>query len=320
MTLTVRLENPSLDPVNWAAEAPPTDWLTLTTESGVPLAGSAAYGEPAFLSLLISPSAVVSGTLSETIAFTSTRTDGTVFTDTLPVTIVLDGTIYKSYWPLVLNGSTASTSGITGIGEVDAANWLSPASESSRAIHNMVDESDISISMPISVTLGSRKYGSIRLFSDGLIAFSSAEAPVDFAPAVNVCLPVAFLPGSTTAFPDAAVYSWWANLDPGAVGARVSTFPLGTNRFVVEFLNVPSVGASNPYTVSFQSVLYANGDVQLNYAKAPSFPAAPDPVTVGVQSVDGRFFNRVSCATDQTILGEPPRAGQSIFIRSSDLF
>jgi hypothetical protein len=170
------------------------------------------------------------------------------------------------------------------------------------------------------VTLGSRTYGSIRLFSDGLIAFSSVEAPVDFAPADNACLPVALFPSFETPFPSAAVYPWWANLNPGAAGARVSTFSLGTNRFVVEFLNVPSVGASNPYTVSFQSVLYANGDVQLNYAKAPSFPAAPDPVTVGVQSLDGRFFNRVACATGKTILGETPRAGQSIFIRSSDLF
>ena len=134
-----------------------------------------------------------------------------------------------------------------------------------------------------------------------------------FPQADNRCVP-------RTGVPETGVYGWWADLDPGASGARVSTFRVGSDRFVIEFANVPAVGVAHPYTVSFQIVLHQNGSVGLNFAETPVFEAAPDRYTVGVETYDALFYALVSCVTDTLILGEQPTSEQSLLIRPKDIF
>ena len=70
--------------------------------------------------------------------------------------------------------------------------------------------------------------------------------------------------------PQQAIFGWWADLNPGAAGAEVATFQPGPDRFVVQYKNVPSAaGVAPSYKVSFQIVLYADGNVRLNYGQAP---------------------------------------------------
>jgi hypothetical protein len=77
--------------------------------------------------------------------------------------------------------------------------------------------------------------------------------------------------------------------------------------------------------VTFQIVLYQNGDVQLNYQQAPSpwspsFGQLQPQVTVGVQASNGLYRNQVACVTSSTRLGTLPQSGQSILIKSGEVY
>jgi hypothetical protein len=80
------------------------------------------------------------------------------------------------------------------------------------------------------------------------------------------------------------------------------------------------LGASQPYTVSFQMALYRSGDIGLNFAEAPEFVGAPAPATVGVSSSSGLFYNLIACATASNTLGILPSAQQSFLIKAGDIF
>jgi hypothetical protein len=136
-------------------------------------------------------------------------------------------------------------------------------------------------------------------------------------PGDNRCIP-------SLAFPAQAVYGWWSDLNPGAAGARVSSFSLDSDRFVIEYRNVPLKGvvddAGKAKRVSVQIILHTNGDVQLNYAQVPGYEGRPDPATVGVETHDARFYSLLGCITPEQVLGELPVAGRSYLIEARDIF
>ncbi len=306
-TLTVRLENPSLDNLDWRATLPVNSWSRLNGSVAGALNGSVRFGEPDFLTVMISPTNLITGAYATTLVVTGTRTDGSKTVEQVGIFHTAGTEDVRVYLPLAQLA--------TGPAPTPAPlpfRWETPASVNDRTGYGMTDISSLPITFPPTFTfpLGGQSFGELRLHSDGYVTFASV-ALTNTLP--NTCLP------RTTA-PDQAVFGWWANLDPGAVGASVSTFPLGDDRFVVEFVATPAVGVSQPYTVSFQMVLYENGNIGLNYAHAPEFIGAPAPATVGVSSSSGLFYNLIACATASNTIGVLPSARQSFLIKAGDLF
>ena len=86
---------------------------------------------------------------------------------------------------------------------------------------------------------------------------------------------------------------------------------------MLEFDNVPAAaGVSPAYRVSFQMVLYDNGDIMLNYRNAPDLTGEAPRATVGVEARDGLFHNQVACKNSTMEVGYLPTTRQSLFFRA----
>jgi hypothetical protein len=199
----------------------------------------------------------------------------------------------------------------TGVGPASNYRWETPARESDRNAIGISDESDVNVTLPFTFTLRNQAYTDLRLNANGFVNFPGSE--------VAMALPNQCMPNLTA--PQQAIYGWWANLDPSVAGARVSTFQPDSDRFVVEFDNVPTASGITPaYTVSFQIVLYNNGDVALNYNRTPDPLAGRLPVTVGVETRSGLFYNQVSCVDATQAFGQRPTAPQSLLFSGQEDF
>ncbi|MFN8442143.1 MAG: S8 family serine peptidase [Caldilineaceae bacterium] len=190
--------------------------------------------------------------------------------------------------------------------------WEKPAVEAARSTYALSAQNPISLTLPSAFHFPMRgqNYDSLRILNDGYLVLPASEGDASQS---NHCLPD--LPA-----PNQAIFGWWAALNPAAVGSQISTFSIGQDRFVVEFSNVPSLGVSPAYTVSFQMVLYTNGDIGLNYLHVPSVLGKPSPVTIGAKARTGLFNFQVACATANENFGEPPRSGQSFLIKAAYLY
>lgn len=302
---TVRLDNPSLAAVTWEATLPATSWVRLNNSSNGVLTGLTVADQPDFLTLTISPTALAPGVYTTQLAVEGTRPDGSQVQHQVSLQVNV-GLSHALFLPLVTSGAG------TGVASADAFTWEQPANPNDRTIYDLTDNSNTIVSLPLGFAfpLRGRLYSSLRIYSDGVVVF-----PLDQTASLpNDCL-------LTDRAPKDAVYGWWADLNPeaGSSETRISTFPL-PGRFVVEFADVPSGGAQGVYNVSFQIVLYATGDVRLNYRDVPQFGGPPAPITVGVEGGGGLFYNQLFCAADGRVFGAVPDARSSYLIQAEDIF
>lgn len=345
VTFTVRLDNPSLTAINYTAtltstavrdESTPEPSAAVeegaregaTIPPGIPpevapvvelvsgvddtQSGQIAFGSPGFLNVRITPVAGWSGMVSATIRIDGVDASGVSTQHTIVLPVSINQPVERLYIPAAFENAMRGPSAAA----ADASAWLKPADEASRATYALTDTSSTVVGLPISFPLGGVTYNSVRLYSDGFLVLpddAEATATWPFDPAVNGCLPDA-------AYPPQGIFGWWANLDPGAGSSttRVSSFPVSTDRYVFEFLDVPANGED--YTVSFQMVLRNNGNVTFNYKDTPSFIGPPGKVTIGVEGTDARFFNEVTCSTADAIYGWLPKNGQVMTITANDIF
>lgn len=324
-TLTVRVDNPSLDNIDWTATLSTTikasasitgfAAITLTSGAAGEQGGFLVVGQPAFLTLRIDAAEAGPGLYTSGVTVLGTRTDGSTVTRTFPLEVVVRPI---EFLPRVWAPMLALNSSLRGnaVPTSQPYTWLSPPNPEDRAILTMTDESSATVTLPFPVTLGQATHNSLRVYSDGFVVLPQ-ELPIlpspAFSQAVNSCLP-------TVGHPENAVYGWWANLNPEATSAQISTFAVGADQFVIEYAGVQSQGAAQPYAVSFQIVLHTNGDLLLNYGIVPDFVGAPEAVTIGVESQDSRFYNLVACATPAHVWRTLPRSEQSYLIRAGDIY
>jgi subtilisin family serine protease len=305
---TVRLDNPSLDAVTWKATLPATPWARLNNSSNGVLTGLTVADQPDFLTLTISPTALAPGIYSTKLAVEGTLPDGAQVRRTVGLQVDV-GTLNNAlFLPFVANAADDGSS--TSAASTSAFAWELPADPEDRTVYDMDSGSAVaSVPSGFAFPLRGRLHGSLRIYADGLVVF-----PLDkTAPALpNNCMP-------SDRVPQEAVYGWWADLNPGAAGAQVSTFALD-GRFVIEFADVPSGGAQGVYNVSFQIVLYESGDVRLNYLDVPRFGGPPASITVGVEGGGGLFYNQLFCAADGRVFGAVPDALESYLIQAEDIF
>lgn len=299
-TVTLRLDNPSATPLAWEADLiSGQGFITFHNAISGTLSGTVQFGEPVYLSLTISPTNLITGGHGATLQLDEVQANNTRRSYFVDMTVLVNPpqNLQRTYLPLIQQGAPQQVADT-------AYRWEVPAASADRTIHGMTDNSNVAVTLPFTYTLRGQSYTSARIYSDGLLRLPNTSAG-SIVP--NQCLP-------NLAEPAQAIYGWWADLNPAASGGRVSSFPAGTDRFVIEFDNVASSNSVSPaYRVSFQMVLYANGDIRLNYRDALAITADAPNVTVGVEARDGRFFNQVACNTNSVTVGYLPESNQSIF-------
>ncbi len=288
-TETVSLENPSGDLIFWQASVTSgNQWLTVPpSASGT--GNSIRYGEPAQLSVTISPTLLLAGDYTGSVQVLGSRSSGSQVIQTIPVVLA----VRESLQSLYLSLTSRQTAGLE---------WQTANSEGKQTIQ-MTDNSNIGLLLPFTYTTESLAVTTVRLYADGFLTFPASESVAS--------LPVACTPDETPAHQ--ALYGWWSDLNPG-LGGKVSTFTSTTGAFVVEFLDVPLAGSSGE-RVSFQMALFADGSVKLNYA---ALPTAPGNVVVGMEVNGGLLSTRIACRKGSTVLGTLPVAGETISIGATD--
>lgn len=301
-TVTVRLENPSLRAVNWSATlVNGGNWLHVSDPVTTSLAGNARYGEPGQVSLVISPTHLTPGLYAASLQVSANLASRQV-KRTVGLQLTVDAAGHAYYFPMINGGSGTVIPPTT-------YHWETPLKETERTVIGMRDESDVSVSLPFTFTLRNRGYRDLRVYSDGFVVFPSTDTATTLP---NQCMP-------NLNNPQQAIYAWWTDLDPGAEQARVSTFQPTLDRFVVEFSNVPTAATITPtYRVSYQIVLYNNGNIELNYQQAPNLHGAMLPITIGVEAHSGLFYNQVACKDDQHELGLLPESQQSLLFQAPE--
>ncbi len=303
-TVNLRLDNPSLQAVNWRATlSTGQSWVGINGATNQVISSTVAYGAPSYVSLTISPTQLLTGTYVASVRIDQVKPDNSFIASfvTINLAVGADPTKYL-FMPLIRLGEPAPIT-------TSAYRWETPANPADRVVHGMTDSSEIGISLPFTFTLRHKGYTSARISSEGFVNFPNTS--VSALP--NQCLP-------NLAQPAQAIYGWWADLNPGVVGARVSTFPVAADRFVVEFENVPQVGVTPAALVSFQMVLYRDGKIALNYRDVPTLPTMP-LVTIGVEARDGLFSNQVACNNGTLQVGYLPSSNQTLtFNTQEDLY
>lgn len=299
-TVTIRIENPSLDAMNWQAKLLGSNtWVRLTDTLSNTVSGTVLYGEPAHVSLLITPTNLITGGYVTNLQVIGTRADKSVVAQTVGISLYVGAKPYLYHFPLVFQNATFVNDSST-----SNYHWEIPAKSTDRTTYNVVDNSEVTVSLPFTFTMRSKPYTSVQIFDDGYVLLGSGLG----ATSSNACLP-------NLSNPQQAIYGWWADLNPGLSGGKVSTFRPATDRFVIEFDNVAATVDLTPvYRVSFQIVLYTNGNIRLNYQQVPDRQTAPPHVTVGIETTDGRFYNQVACKDDETELGILPGPNQSLLL------
>ncbi len=320
-TTTIVLSNPSLDPLAvTAVTVGGGSWLTITNSPSPTVTGSIRFGQPLALSAVISPTYLAGGTYSAKVQLTGVRSDGTQVADSLTIFVAVGAARPALYFPVVVRDSQLKQP----VNKTPSFTWETPLSPT---VYSLGASGSVTVPLPFAFPLAgptssaALSYDRARIYADGFITFPGAEAATVTDPGLNRCLPLVDVDGVQ------GVFGWWADLDGGAPGATISTFqPAGTpNRFVIQYENVASAGAGPPYRVTFQVVLYAGGDVQLNYRQVPA-PWAPTltdlrPLaTIGVQAQNGLFRNQVACQTAAVRQGVLPLSNQSVRISNADLY
>ncbi len=270
-------------------------WVRVNQAMSNTLSSTVAYGDPSYLSLTITPTQLTVGTYIASLRVAQLKADNSLIPTLVDIRLAigLDQTNY--FFPLVVQGQPVPIT-------TPSFQWEVPITATNRVIHGMADNSDIDITLPFTFTLRHKAYTSARISSEGFVSFPNTSLSGALP---NQCMP-------NLAQPAQAIYGWWADLNPEAVGARVSTFPAATDRFVVEFENVPQVGSTPAGLLSFQIVLYRNGNVALNYRDVPTGQGVMPTVTIGIEARDGLFYNQVACNDGTTQVGYIPSPYQTL--------
>lgn len=305
--VSVRMDNPAYTPLQWEAELiEGSRFVQLHGAISNTISGTVSYGEPVYLSLTISPTNLITGVHLAALQIKAIYSGGSVpYNVDLSVAVSPPDNRLSTYMPLVLMETESTV--------VDAPyQWEVPTRPADRQLITQTLDQPFTLALPaFTFTLQSESYVSLQLHEQGFVSFGNETA----AALPNRCLPDAEMPAQ-------AIYGWWADLDADAAGAQLSYFKPGNNRFVIEFAHVPSAAGVTPaYTVSFQIVLYANGDMMLNYQDVPTFVGAAPRATVGVEARDGLFHNQVACKDSTVEIGYLPISQQSLFFRAQkDLY
>lgn len=306
-TVTLRLDNPSYQAINWRATLLNSqEWVringTTPTTNTTVLSGSVTYGEPSYLSLTITPTQLMTGSYAATVRVDQLNADNSSVSTFVDINLLVDTKqTFIRYAPLAIQNQFVPIT-------TPSFQWEVPGTVAGRTTHGMTDNSNVGISLPFTFTLRNKAYTSARISSEGFLSFPDVGVGESLP---NRCMP-------NLAQPAQAIYGWWADLNPGAAGARVSIFQPASDRFVIEFENVPAAGTTPAYRLSYQIVLYRSGEIRLNYLDVPIQQKAMPAVTIGIEARDGLFYNQVACNDGTTQVGYLPSPHQTLSFNAQE--
>lgn len=303
-TATIRLANPSGDPIHWEAGLLGTpNWLQLVAaDSAGIVRGESRYGQPSHLSFVVASPNTGPGLYTARAQVVGTRSDTTQIIQQVVVDLLVGTLTPQAYLPFVMHSSSGTI-------PPPAAVWERPVDEQGRTLIPLGDDGSVKETLPFTFTLQGLPYQEVQINANGFVSFGAGTLADS---STNKCLPNRDEIG-------AAIYGWWADLDPTANGARVSTFQPAANKFVIEYSGIPSqaLGENPAYVVNFQIVIAGNGDIGLNYGQMPRLLVEP-MVTIGVEARDGLFFNQIACRNATTDLGYLPISNQSLLLKGGE--
>lgn len=302
--VVLRLDNSSLQPLTWRATLLNSqEWVHINGTTGTVLTDTVVYGDPAYLSLTVTPTQLITGSYAATVRVDQVNADNSTVSTFVEINLLV-GTNQSNYFyfPLVVQGQSVPVT-------TPSFQWEMPLQVEDRTSYTLPDSGQpISLPEGFTFTLRSKTYTALLISSDGFVSFPDTS--------ISESLPNRCMPNLTQ--PAQAIYGWWADLNPNKSGARVSTFQPASDRFVIEFENVPAAGTTPAYQVSFQIVLYRNGDVRLNYLDVPVAQTAMPAVTIGIEGRDGLFYNQVACSDGTTQVGYLPSSRQTLYFNARE--
>lgn len=307
-TVTLRLDNSSLQPLPWRATLLNSqEWVRINQTTPVTnttvLSGEVSYGEPTYVSLTITPTQLVTGSYAATLRVDQLNPDNSLLSTFVDINVLVGiQQAYTLFFPLARQGVVQPIS-------TPSFQWEVPLQAADRTSYTIPDNGR-SIPLPegFTFTLRSKAYTSLSIFADGFVTFPDTSLSENLP---NRCMPNLTQPAQ-------AIYGWWADLNPGGSGARISTFQPATDRFVIEFENVPAAGIVPEYQLSFQIVLFQSGEIRLNYLDVPTELKSMPVVTIGVEARDGLFYNQVACNTGALEVGYLPIPHQTLSFNAQE--
>jgi hypothetical protein len=250
------LSNTGGSTISWTA-AKSAAWVTLS-----PTSGSLASGANAAVTVTVNSGAnsLTAGSYSDTVTFANATTGSGNTTRAVQLTVT---TPPQSY---------VETSAVF--------SWISPDTHSRLSLTD--NSASAAIAIPFTFRFYGKNYTSIYVGSNGLISFGSAGASAS----VNTAIPL-----SST--PNAALYPYWDDLNPGAVAGSVRTGVVGVSpnrKMVVSWVGVP-LHANTAVKLTFQAVLCeGSNDIvfqYLNSAISNASYGAGAGATIGIENETG---------------------------------
>lgn len=154
------------------------------------------------------------------------------------------------------------------------------------------DDGDF-IDLPFDFCFFENTYNSIGISSNGFLTFGTVLRAFENTP----------IPFSET--PNDLIAPYWDDWNPSAGGTVVyETLFAGTNRFVVQWTDVPHFGNTGAST--FQAALFADGAVEFRYGAL-----SPNSPSVGIEDADGTAGIEAFCVLSSStiryekVIGEP---------------
>ncbi len=304
-TVSLDITNVSLEPMTWEITGTQSvNWITRTDV----VSGLVSYYDPVQAHLVVSATHLTSGSYRSIFFVDGKTADGAV--QELPVVANLHVRKYTppaAYLPWILPQHEEP------VWPYVDYHWEVPATVTpERNVYQLSQSSSVGITLPFTITIGSKLYTDARIEGAGSVLIPAASRPIV---SLNSCLP-------STGSNGLAAYVFHPKLQPNVAGAQVSAFQAGEDRFVIEYSNV-RYGYTGDRRVSFQIVLYKNGSVGLNFARLTDIDEVDSAETTRVQSIDGRFYNQIACYPmffGDSLRGALPTSFSSILLSQGDLY
>ncbi len=121
-------------------------------------------------------------------------------------------------------------------------------------------------------------YNEIYIGSNGILTFGSGSSS-----RINTTLPTGTIPNNLIAM-------WWDDLDPAEGGSVYYYYDAPGERFIVSFVGIQNyISGGGTGSLTFQAILYANGQVVLQYGTMDPGTDADGltSASIGVENVDG---------------------------------
>ena len=152
----------------------------------------------------------------------------------------------------------------------------------------IADDGYVEVALPTSIFSGGFPfYGghktAVRVSANGYLTFSGEHLSYGDTQAIP-----------STSLPNDMIAVYWTDLDPSQRGSIYTLADVANDRWIVEWHEIPlwgqADGVDSP-TATFQAMLYASGEIRLQYLSTPRSSREGDDVrsspAVGIENVDG---------------------------------